>query len=43
MQSGTGWLYTLSLGGLAISLVAFALVNAVDLWRRWSEYRRTDD
>jgi hypothetical protein len=40
MPEGGSFLDTLLMSGLAIVLVGFAFVSAVEGWRRWSEHRR---
>jgi hypothetical protein len=37
---GFDWLDSLLFGGLAILLVGFVFVSAVEGWRRWSDNRR---
>jgi hypothetical protein len=40
LGDGASWLDTLLFGGLAVLLLGFVFVSAVEGWRRWSEHQR---
>jgi hypothetical protein len=39
-EAGTNWLDTLLIAGIAIAVVGFAFVGALEGWRHWSDNRR---